>query len=481
MSRKQHKRPKAFLSYSWTNQAHQDQVREWAERLRADGVDVILDLWDLKEGQDTHAFMEQMVTNPEVTHVLVFCDRAYAEKADSRKKGVGTESQIISKEVYGKVSQSKFIPVVCELADDGTPYLPTLLNTRKYIDFSSLEKVNENWEQLIRLLHGRPRYERPALGTPPAYVTEDSAIPSSPARSKYSALRQALLQGKPGVRLYRREFLNACVDYADQLRVRQRPQVEKLGEKVLEDCGKLVSARDHITDWVLLESEVAPTTDFSEALIETLERLYELKSRPAEVNEWSDAWFEAHGLFVYETFLYIVAALLKTRAFGDLRSIFTSSYQIPSTARSAEGCFDRFGAFYQHSDTLNDVLAPTGRPLLSPAAELLRRQAQRHDIPFTDLIQADVLAWMTSCIPPGTLWFPQTFYYAHNAEMFPFFIRAGQHKGFKNLAAITGIEDAEELRRMVKKEHGGAQRPFGFRTRWTLWAFLNMDNLDSIE
>ena len=92
--------PKVFISYSWSNQAHQDRVREWAERLLADGVDVVLDLFDLKEGNDKYVFMEQMVTDPQVTHVLVISDRVYSEKADARKAGVGTESQIISKEVY---------------------------------------------------------------------------------------------------------------------------------------------------------------------------------------------------------------------------------------------------------------------------------------------------------------------------------------------------------------------------------------------
>ncbi len=77
----------------------------------------------------------------------------------------------------------------------------------------------------------------------------------------------------------------------------------------MEDCGKLKLVRDHIVDWVLLESEVNPSEEFGEALIAMLERLLELKSRPPEVNSWSDVWFEAHRVFVYETFLYIVSLL----------------------------------------------------------------------------------------------------------------------------------------------------------------------------
>jgi len=149
--------PKVFISYSWTTQTHQDRVLDWAERLRADGVDVVLDLYDFKEGHDKFAFMERMVNDPGVTHVLIFSDKMYASKADSRRSGVGTESQIISKEVYESVQQSKFIPIVCEfVADTHEACLPTFLKSRKWIDFSTPELVNNNWERLIRLLFGKP-------------------------------------------------------------------------------------------------------------------------------------------------------------------------------------------------------------------------------------------------------------------------------------------------------------------------------------
>jgi hypothetical protein len=280
----------------------------------SDGVDVVLDVWDLKEGDDKYAFMERMVTDESVTHVLMFCDAEYAEKADKRKAGVGTESQIISQEVYAKVRQSKFIPVVCEFDANGEPYLPTFLKSRIWIDFSSPEAANDNWEQLVRVLYGKPAHEKPTLGKAPVYLSADAAVPASPAVAKFAALRQAVLQDKPGRKLYRQDFLDACYDYADALRIRERPDVENLGERILADCDKLKIVRDHVVDWVLLESEVNPSQEFGEALIEMLERLLELKSRPPELNSWNNAWFEAHSVFVYETFLYIIAALMKTGA-----------------------------------------------------------------------------------------------------------------------------------------------------------------------
>ena len=58
--------PKLFISYSWSSPEHQTWVVSLATELRESGVDVILDKWDLKEGHDAFAFMEKMVTDPEI-------------------------------------------------------------------------------------------------------------------------------------------------------------------------------------------------------------------------------------------------------------------------------------------------------------------------------------------------------------------------------------------------------------------------------
>lgn len=447
-----------------------------------DGVDVVLDVWDLKEGDDKYAFMEKMVTDEAVSHVLVFSDSEYAAKADARKARVGTESQIISGEVYTKVQQSKFIPVVCEFDEKGEPFLPTFLKSRIWIDFSSPEAANDNWERLIRVLYGKPAHEKPTLGNAPIYVTTDVSVPASPAAAKFAALKQAINQEKSGLKLYRQDFLDACCNYADALRVRARPDVTNMGQRVLEDCGKLKLVRDQIVDWVSLESGVNSSDDFGEALVSVLERLLELKSRPPEVNSWNDVWFEAHRVFVYETFLYIVAALLKTDSFGSLRLILTSHYLLPEAEASGTNRFETFDAFYGYSESLQ-ILAPEGRKLLAPAAELIKRQADRTDLPFADVMQAELLVLMMAFITDGCQWYPQTLHYSSRAGGFPFFVKAARHRDFQKLARITGIGSGDDLRAAVKAGHErlGVDRWHNF---WlsdrSFWGSMNMDDLDTL-
>ncbi len=46
---------KIFISYSWTTPIHEQWVINLAERLMADGVDVVIDKWYLKEGNDKYS------------------------------------------------------------------------------------------------------------------------------------------------------------------------------------------------------------------------------------------------------------------------------------------------------------------------------------------------------------------------------------------------------------------------------------------
>lgn len=477
------KTPKAFISYSWTSPGHQAGVLEWAQRLTADGVEVLLDLYDLKEGQDKFAYMERMVADPTVTHVLVFSDKTYAAKADAKKAGVGTESQIMSKKIYESVEQTKFIPIACELDEKGDPCLPVFMSSRIWIDFSTPEAVNDNWEQLIRLLFDKPLHVKPKLGKPPVYILESAASPASPALGKFNTFKQALLQGKPGLALYRSDFLDACIDFADALRVRERPTAETLGEKVLADCGQLKLVRDHVVDWLLLEGKTSTSGDFSTAVIEFLERLRELKSRPAELNTWQEAWFEAHAVFVYETFLYLVAALMKAAAFETLNEVLTTRYLKPGSQYYSRYDFETFECFSGNSGSLQEVLAPPGKRLFSPAAELLKRQADRSDVTFEDLKQADMVAFLMAVITPDGMWYPQLQFYAGHYTEYPFFIRAAHRRWFRHLAVISGIDTGDGLRAAVSggMERLGVERWHDFWTPGSSFQkAMNLGNLDTL-
>ena len=53
--------PKAAISYSWDDEAHKAWVKEFATRLRGDGINVTLDQWHLSLGDRLPLFMEKIV------------------------------------------------------------------------------------------------------------------------------------------------------------------------------------------------------------------------------------------------------------------------------------------------------------------------------------------------------------------------------------------------------------------------------------
>lgn len=175
--------PQVFVSYSWTCNEYQESIVALATRLRYDGVNVKLDVWDLKHGQDKYAYMEQCVTNPDIDKVLIMSDRVYTEKADARKGGVGDETSVISAEVYKNVNQQKFIPVVMERNEEGKEFLPAYLKSRMYIDFS-VENKEKAYKELLRAIFELPEQCKPDIGNPPKWLTEEISDSSYHDRRK---------------------------------------------------------------------------------------------------------------------------------------------------------------------------------------------------------------------------------------------------------------------------------------------------------
>jgi hypothetical protein len=480
------KSPKAFISYSWSAPGHCDLIRSYAERLVNDGVDILLDQWDLTEGQDKYAFMEKMVTDPSVSHVIIFSDETYARKADERKAGVGTESQIISKEVYDKVDQKKFIPVVCQRRDDGEPYIPVFLQSRIWIDFSTAESANENWEKLLRALYGKPIHEKPSLGKPPAYLVSDEGRPALPTIGKFNSLRIALIQSKPTVPFCRRDFLDAAIGYADGLRMRERPNVDNLDERVLADLHVLLPLRDQLIDWLLIETSLPESQKLNDVLVDFLERILALKYKPSELKSWNDAWFDAHKIFVYEVFLYSVAVLVRADRADLVREVLTTHYMLPDSEAYRGRSFVTFGEFRAHSEVLDNRNKRLKLRRISPIADQIKERATRGDTTFRDIMQAELIIFLTAVLSDGKSWYPHTLVYSSGGRTrFPFFIRATQHKNFARLSIITGIISGDELRKKFKEGYEQRQNnqwaDLVFDADVSFWDSMNMDALDTIE
>ena len=163
--------PTVFVSYSHDSQEHSDWVLQLATRLRSNGVDAILDRWNLKLGQDLAVFMEKGLSDSH--RVLCICSQEYVAKADEGRGGVGYEKQIITAELLADLNQDWVIPVIRN--NPQTRKLPRFLGTRLYIDFEEDRLYESKYEELLRELLDEPVLPVPELGKNPFETAKEYA------------------------------------------------------------------------------------------------------------------------------------------------------------------------------------------------------------------------------------------------------------------------------------------------------------------
>lgn len=155
--------PKVFVSYSHDSEHHKDWVLTLSSRLVSNGVDVVLDQWDLTLGSDLPRFMEMGLTKSQ--RVLAICTQKYVEKANAGKGGVGYEKMILTAQLMQDVTNDRIIPVIQN--NDFAQPVPTFLSSRVYIDFRDANLYEARYAELIRDVHNQQIKPRPPLGLNP--------------------------------------------------------------------------------------------------------------------------------------------------------------------------------------------------------------------------------------------------------------------------------------------------------------------------
>lgn len=155
--------PRIFISYSHDSQAHKDWVLKLATRLVANGIDVVLDQWDLTLGSDLPRFMESGLTS--VERVIAICSDNYTQKANAGQGGVGYEKMILTAQLMEQITGDRIVPVIRDNSSQ-TP-LPIFLGARVFVDFRDDLMYESKYAELLRDLHGQQIKPRPPLGNNP--------------------------------------------------------------------------------------------------------------------------------------------------------------------------------------------------------------------------------------------------------------------------------------------------------------------------
>lgn len=442
MSSQAEQQPKVFLSYSWSSPEHQRWVREFAERLEGHGVAVVLDQWDLRPGQDKYVYMERMVLDPEITKVLVVSDRSYAEKADRRTAGVGVESVIISREVYEKADQEKFVALVTQRDTHGEPYLPVFLRNQIYFDFSAPERYHDELEALVRNLFGRPEHVRPARGTPPPYVREGEARPS-PTRPKLEAYRSAVLKDSPTASGWLDDYLVALESVLYDMRLDAAGHEPDFREKVIESIREFLPNRNEFVDLLGFVARYGKGDEPYERLHTFFERLIVFDH--ARVSGKTEVWTDNIRFVIWEMFLYAVALLVRRERFVEVTILVSRPYFYSNERFGGTGLLKSAGAFNPGLRSMEDQGYRSG----DRSAALLRERATHPEVPFGDLVQADFLLFLQTTLNVqdqlSRTWYPRLLGYAEDTATFGVFARATSREFFDRFKVVLGVRGREEL------------------------------------
>lgn len=440
--------PKLFISYSWSSPDHEHWVHDLATELVEAGVDVIYDKWNLKEGHDAYAFMEKMVADPDIKKVAVICDNLYAEKADGRSGGVGTETQIISPEIYEKEKQDKFVAIVAERDENGNAYLPTYYKSRIYIDLSDSNLYATNFDQLLRWVYDKPFYVKPKIGKIPSHLSETNPINLSTSTSYKRAL-DATRNNKDYAKGAIDEYFQTFAENLEEFRISSAEG--EFDDKVIENIDKFLPYRNEAIEIFLAIAQYNNNPEAWQQVHRFFENLIPYMDRPEGVSTWKESDFDNFNFIIHELFLYAISSFLKYECFDAVAHLIRQHYYIEKNADYGKNVMVPFTIFWSPMRYLEDRNKRLDLRRLSLRADILEQRSKTSGIKFRQIMQTDFILFVRNrfdAINNDTYpdWWPVTLVYIERQNStFEMFARAQSNEYFDKVKCIFEIEDKNDF------------------------------------
>ena len=476
--------PKVFISYSWSRQKTQDDVLELATRLVQDGVDVVLDKWDLKEGQDKYAFMERCVSDESIDRVLIICDRAYQERANNRKGGVGDETVVISSEVYGHMKQTKFIPLIFERDEINEPFIPAYLKSKKYIDFSQEDYYEKSYEELLRILYAMPTNRKPKKGSKPAWLNNDDV-----SHNELTVLTKALNRGAIS---QNQKYKTTCTDFTDNfvylLKEFRFPKDKFNEEELLKKISCLKPIRDEYFNFL----RAALKSDFFsiDFITNFFEKIYNDVGN-VEKGGYNNSTFEYYDFLRWESFIGTIAILLHYEKYAEVYKIlnhtyflnesrFTNSFLIPCT----------FVAFRNYFEMLEiHCQKKLNTRYFSFSAQLLSEREQLPILSKQVLAKTDLILYQLSSIffqetqnsYHSQQWFPNMYVYVKNENLW---IKLKSRTYCQKILPLFGAQNIDDLKTLISQAKYNPEIHYNkpcWQSAPNISSYIHMQEIASLE
>lgn len=437
------KTPKIFISYSWS-------VQKWVEalanRLMDNGVETVLDIWDLKEGQDKYVFMESMVNDETIDYVLIVCDSSYTKKANDRKGGVGDETVIISSELYGKSEQTKFIPIILEKDGNGDAICPIYLKSRMHFDFSNANDFENSYEKLLRHIHKEPLKQKPKLGEKPEWLRNPVNI--FPLTNMKSLLNSANNETRKNAAIisFCQEFTKKAKEYTTN---DQNGNVDALGRNMESLLDSMKPLRDTYLDF--LDEVILSEKDIVDFVSKFFENVYNELMQPPVGTSFSMIRFEPYQFLIWEMFVCTIAYLRYYEKYKEIHELLTRSFflrDVPSASGiETPKTFLEFRSYLQFLD------GEYGKRLkrFSLSADIAVKRLKEPVISKNSFAEADVfltqMSFALGVAKDGFYWFAQSYVHLDYSEKM--WAKLQSRSFCEKLLPLFGVKTIQEMKNVL--------------------------------
>lgn len=428
-------------------------VMSFAQELTQNGVQVVIDKYDLLPGHDANAFMERLVSDDSISKVIMVCDQTYAEKSDARRGGAGTEAQIITPQLYNSVDQNKFVAVIRGRDASGQPYVPNYYRGRIFIDLSDPSTYPSSFEELVRWIYNKPQYVRGPLGPPPSFMSGDAAAAASIASTSILRTIDAFRNGRSSARGELDDRLRELVDKFESFRVTyDRNNPAGFDDAVVAALDSASVWRNEYLQLVTAVAQYDPDDENINTLHRFLEKLLPYTDRMNEAASHSNVDYDTFRFIALECLLYTLAVFLKFERFNQFSLLVSELYywQHPSGRDNNTYDYTVFDHRFQSLHIRNDRL---DLRRVSPTADLLHDRNAGTGIEYRYVMTADFVLYLRALAEHSRgYWDPQTLLYSDRyGGAFETFARAKSMRYFRKVAPIVGVTSPDEVRAIVEK------------------------------
>lgn len=466
---------KVFISYCWTSEKHENWVYELATKLMHSGIDVAFDKWSLKEGQDKYAFMESMVNDLSVDKVLVICDKGYKEKADKRKGGVGTETQIITAELYGKVHETKFIPIIAEHDENFESCMPTFIKSRIGIDLSNPETFEDEFENLLRAIVERPKNRKPTLGKLPSFLFEDE-VSTYKTKTSVAMFKNNIFKNSKQALLLSSDFFENFMEIFSSFVIDSKDFTEPYDEIIFSKIHDMKNLRNDYIEF--FDSYLKNQEIFK---IDKIIKLFEDMSPYTEFRgsgQYNTLQFDHYKFFIWELFLYTIAMLLKNEDFYNIKVLLDTKYFL-NLGHYQKDTYDFKHFNFANIRALEYRGNRLGENLLTCTSHLLCERSVVSNQNFKNLLtETDLLLFYYSALKYERAWFPASYVYATGVDKYSvvkidILKRLISKRHFEKVKVLFDVNTPQEMIELFKTFNEEKYKNYGYERSFETVPFLS--------